>query len=466
MKDTMSKLVDKKYRGIVLLLFVLVTTSLAYLTYMAQNEIFVKYFLYGDVKTSLEDTLQGVVDDAERLGSSSAIEWPIVTLLQRTYNQENAHVFITALGKSTIKEIPKHIVNNKQHELTLNFTKLKMNAKVILTLPDLKWHVIAVTIITLLSGILLLIFHPPYHPLDQYPLAKIYGVIFDRKVSSKKPWGSWQLTHLGTGSGLVNISPNNYEQANNEESVNKCFEGIRSAVKSVGDAFSRDIDLLKEWPANRIVLNDMLLQMETSMKGRPAVRVEKDVVSFISYIRNTVLKPVMTNVADVSTYTDILKLNPSEVKSCPPSGWLIDGYNVFMPRTLWNKLLISLNDGLHMAYNTRISGVKVYSNDSTPFIFIDFAVRDRTLDADNLKRLKEYLKCPYPGDLNDLVSGISTFGRLLILDNKVTIDLTDNKVIKKGSVDTLTIRFMMRRIDKDERNLLIEKMDNALAHTW
>ena len=53
----------------------------------------------------------------------------------------------------------------------------------------------------------------------------------------------------------------------------------------------------------------------------------------------------------------------------------------------------------------------------------------------------------------------------MILDPQRTMDLTDKRASRKGVVKTLTVRFMLRRIDKDERKQVIAQMDKALMST-
>lgn len=462
----MSKISDVGFRSVIILLFTAITIVFTYYSYLSKQDALASEFVDEQVEASLERTFNHFWEDAKDLGAKDAVTWGAVDALRQKYNVENNHVFLVKIGYLETKDIPENFVKMKRHSLTLYLAGSEVDSTVIVSIPDSKIYYIIYSIIILIIGFLLLIIYPSHRPLDQYRLAKIYGVIFDRKVSTKKPWGSSQLTHIGSGSRLANISPNGYEQANNDKSIEICIEGIRMAMDAVEQAFSSDTDNLKSLPSHKIEWKKILTHIKSTIKDRPTVNNEEDLPDLIRYIRDVVLGTVMINVAKHDAYTEILEVEPSKVESYPSSGWITDGwrskvYYIFMPRTTWNGLLRILNDGIRMAYETQISEVKVYTKEDIPFVFIDFVIDDQMIDAENLKRLKLYIKRSYPGDLDDLVNGVSDFGRLLILDSHTTVDLTDRKIVGRGVVKTLTVRFMMRRIEQDERNQLVEKMDNV-----
>ena len=463
----MSKISDVGFRGVIMLLFIAITFAFTYFSYQYKQAMVTKEFIDEQVIASLEKTFSPLWEDAKDLGHKNAVTSGAVNILHQKYNLENNHVFLVRIGYAEAKDIPEEMVRKKRYPLTLHLAGYEIGANVITSIQDSRIYYIVYSIIALILGFLLLFIYPSHRPLDQYRLAKIYGVIHDRKVSSNKAWGSWQLTHIGTGSRLANINPNGYEQANDENCINICIEGIRTAMKAVETAFSSDIGHLKNWLSHKKELADILTHIKSTIKDRPYLESEEDVILLIIYIRDVVLSPVMINVAKHAAYTDILDVESSKVESYPPSGWMTDGwreneYYIFIPRTIWYDLLKALNDGVLMAYNTKISEVNVYTKENVPFIFIDFFINDKFIDVENLNRLKAYTKRPYPGGLDYLVKGVSDFGRLLILDSNTTVDLTDRKVINKGVGKTLTVRFMMRRIEQDERNQLVKKMDDVL----
>lgn len=461
----MNKMSDLGFRIIVFIAFAAAAATVSSIYYKYEQNSVVNKFVNEQVKNSLEQTFYSLWDDAKRSGSPESVHSAVVRLLLNEYNYKNKSVFVASVGKHNSKDLPRSLVKSRLHSLNLRLADSTVEANIITMLPDNQRAYYLGAIVVLFGGFLVFVLYPAYQPLDQFRLAKIYGCIFDRKVSSKKSWGAWQLTHLGTGSGMVNIHPNGYAQANNEESVNTCVDGIRAAIDTVEIAFLKEIKNFSDWPSNQKELARILEKIRTSLKCRPLLRGEEDVATFISYVRGTALNTVAIDLTKPEIYKNILGVEASDIEVSLPSRWLIDGFQVFMPKTVWENILRSLNAGIRMAYNTKISGLKLYSNEDIPFIFIDFIIEGKILDKNNVSRIKEYLKRPFPGDLDDLVNAMSDYGRLMILDPQRTLDLTDRRASRKGVVKTLTVRFMLRRIDKDERKQVIAQMDKALMST-
>lgn len=446
-------------------MFSVFVVTLSFYSHHRAHELEIKSFVTERVKNSMEQTLSGPWEDARDSSSKEAVEWGVVNLLLKDYNAENSNIFIVNVGNSRKQAPTERFAEGISHSLTLRLADTEVEANIITILPNNRQPYVVSAVLTLMIGLFFLFRFPSYQPLDQFSLAKIYGAIFDRKVSSKKSWGSWQLTHLGTGSGMVTIKPNGFEQANDDGAVDKCIDGIETAIDIVDEAFEKDIKNLADevWQSNQDELVKIVESIRERMKLRPVLDSDEDVREFADYVRNVAMNEAVINLKNTDLYTKILGVESSDIKYETPSPWLTDGYQVFMPKTFWENMLRSLNSGLRMAYNKPISGIKIDTDQELPFIVIDFFIEGVNIDEDNLRKLKGYIKSGGVGDLNDLVQAIANYGRLLLLDQKTIIDLTDRKLGRGALARTLTMRFMLRRIDKGEKEQVITQMEKVLA---
>lgn len=301
-------------------------------------------------------------------------------------------------------------------------------------------------------GLLVAALMPQPASINAFPIARDMALTFDRKVSANRAWGAYRLTHLGGGGTLPEMPDNSPEACNSESARVAAFDAVWRTYENVQPRLLRamtDPSLRSRFEA---AMNAGFAEARQRLReDAPAIFSENDAIEhFRPFVQDEALGFALIALEQRSVLANLTRLPEAQITIEPPALWLIGGYEIYYPRTLFSELVEEIHSGLVATCGQSYDNIHVFSDSDSAFVTIDFRATTTKLDPDSRKRLVQYLAKPFLGGLSRMDSLVEGTGVLKIVDPEGGFDITRRKRTTEKTPSGVTNRILFRKIRPEE----------------